>query len=124
MIWPLALAVAVRIAAWLSVSPTRFASDEDSYFAVATALIDRGEQNIVWPPITGWLIAGVRWILHTDSIATVRLVWIALDLGCLAAVWTLALRLGQALFASDSASASRLAWLAAAGYALYLPAIS
>jgi hypothetical protein len=124
MIWPLALALAVRIVAWFSVSPTRFASDEDSYFAVAAALVDRGEQNIFWPPLTGWLIAGVRWILHTDSIAAIRLVWIAFDLGCLAAVWTLALRLGRALFAGDPAKAHRLAWLAAAGYALYLPAIS
>ena len=124
MIWPLALAAAVRIVAWLSVSPTRFASDEDSYFAVATALLERGEQNVFWPPVTGWLIAGVRWLLQADSIATIRVIWIALDLGCVAAIWTLALRLGRWIFAADPAKASRLAWLAAMGYALYLPAIS
>ena len=48
-LWPLALAIALRVAAWLTVSPTRFASDEDSYFAVATALLARGDQNIFWP---------------------------------------------------------------------------
>ncbi len=121
--WPVALAIGVRIAAWLTVSPTRFASDEDSYFAVATALLARGEQNIFWPPITGWLIAAVRWALQTDAPTTVRLVWIALDLGCLLALYALALRLGRALF-TEEVTAARLSVLATAGYALYLPAIS
>ncbi len=122
-LWPLALAIALRVAAWLTVSPTRFASDEDSYFAVATALLARGDQNIFWPPVTGWLIAAVRWVFQTDTLTTVRLVWIALDLGCLLAVHALALRLGRAIF-TEEIKAARLSVLAMAGYALYLPAIS
>jgi hypothetical protein len=122
-LWPLALAIALRVAAWLTVSPTRFASDEDSYFAVATALLARGDQNIFWPPVTGWLIAAVRWVFQTDTLTTVRLVWIALDLGCLLAVYALALRLGRAIF-TEQIKAARLSVLAMAGYALYLPAIS
>jgi hypothetical protein len=123
-LWPIALAIAIRLLAWFTISPTRFASDEDSYFEVASGLLASGEQNIFWPPITGWLIAGIRWLLHTDRIATVRLVWIALDLGCLLSVRTLALRLGGALFADDAVTAARVGMLATAGYALYLPAIS
>jgi hypothetical protein len=123
-LWPLALAMAVRLAAWLIVSPARLASDEDSYFAVATALLAGGEQNLFWPPVTGWLIAGMRWLLRTDAPATVRLVWIALDLGCLLALRTLAMRLGRALFDSDPVMARRLSLVATVAYALYLPALS
>ena len=32
---------------------SRFASDEDSYFQVGTALL-QGRQDIFWPPVTGW----------------------------------------------------------------------
>src|SRR5262245_40876242 len=51
----LALALVVRLAAWLTVSPTRLASDEDSYVAVANGLLADGHQDLFWPPVTGWL---------------------------------------------------------------------
>jgi len=101
---------------------SRFASDEESYFQVGTALL-QGHQDIFWPPITGWLIALIRLVSGSDSIVLVRLVWVAMDTGCAAAVFTLAGRLGRALWADD-AIASRLARVATFGYAIYLPAIS
>ncbi|MGH9383218.1 MAG: hypothetical protein ACRD2N_02850 [Vicinamibacterales bacterium] len=122
-IWPLALALTLRVIAWFAVSPSRFASDEDSYFVAAGALL-HGEQDLFWPPVTGWLIAAARWILRSDSVATIRLVWIGLDLGCLLAIATLARRLGAAVFTDDPQQITRLTTLATAGYALYLPAIS
>ena len=123
-LWPLALAIAVRLLAWLSVSHTRFASDEDSYFAVATALVGRGEQNLFWPPMTAWVIAAIRWTFRTDAIANVRIIWIAFDVASLLLVRALATRLGRAVFDNDRDRVSRLSLLATVGYALYLPAVS
>jgi hypothetical protein len=101
----------------------RFASDEDSYFQVATALL-HGHQDIFWPPLTGWLIAASRFITRSDSLALVRLAWIAMDTACAAAIYTLAQRLGRSLWPADESRASRLSRSAALAYALYLPAIS
>ncbi len=123
-IWPVALAIVVRLAVWLVVPATRFASDEDSYFQVGTAILVRGEQDLFWPPLTGWLIALVRWALHTDAVSAVRLVWIAMDIGCVLAVRTLAGRMAPAVSGGDEARAARFVTLATLGYALYLPAIS
>src|SRR5262245_18770573 len=98
---PLGLALVVRLVAWFTISPTRLASDEDSYIAVATALSSNGLQDLFWPPVTGWLITGARTILGTDQAATLRLVWIAFDPGCLVAIGLLASRLGRVLFEDD-----------------------
>ena len=122
--WPLVLAVAVRIAAWLVVPAGRFASDEESYFQVATALLLRGEQDLFWPPLTGWLIAAARWTLGTDVVTTVRLVWLTLDIACVVAVRALAGRVAMAVCGRETARAARFTAMATAGYALYLPAIS
>ena len=102
---------------------SRFASDEDSYFQVGTALL-QGHQDIFWPPVTGWLIALVRFISGSDSIALVRLAWITMDAACAAAVYVIAGRLGRALWPADDDRAARLARVATCGYAIYLPAIS
>lgn len=122
-LWPVAVAIAVRLIAWSVIPSTRFASDEESYFQVSTALL-RGHQDLFWPPMTGWLLAALRYVLGTDSVGTLRLVWIAMDVGCVLGVRTLAARVGEAVWPADTARASRLALLATAGYALYLPAIS
>lgn len=84
----------------------------------------RGHQDLFWPPMTGWLLAALRYVLGTDSVGTLRLAWIAMDVGCVLGVRTLAARVGEAVWPADTARASRLALLATAGYALYLPAIS
>jgi len=112
--WAVVIAIAARLIAWSFVSPSHFASDEDSYFQVATALLERGHHDVFWPPVTGWLIALVRAVLQTDAISAIRLVWIAIDIVCVLAVYTLARR----------AAGARVAAIAAAGYALYLPAIA
>ena len=121
---PVALAIVIRLAVWLMVPSARFASDEDSYFQVATALLTAGHQDLFWPPVTGWLIALVRATLQTDAVAAVRLVWIALDIGCVIAVGTLARRAATAVWPANAAKTDRFAALAATAYALYLPAIS
>lgn len=108
---------------WLTLPSSRFASDEDSYYQVAGALL-QGHQDVFWPPVTGWLIAIVRAATGSDSVALVRLVWIAMDGACAAGVFTLASRLGRALWPADVSQAGRLARVATLGYALYLPAIA
>lgn len=123
-LWPVALAVVVRLVAWALVPASRFASDEDSYFQVSTALLARGHPDVFWPPMTGWLIALARLALGTDSVAAIRLVWIAFDIGCVLAVQSLAGRVADQVWPTDSEKATRLTTLATAAYAVYLPAIS
>lgn len=123
-LWPLALAVVIRLMAWAAIPASRFASDEESYFQVATALLTRGEQDLFWPPVTGWLIALCRWILHTDSVSVIRLVWIALDVGCLITFQALARRVAPAMSHGDPVRAARYTALATISYAVYLPAIA
>ena len=122
--WPLALAIALRVVVWLAVPDTRFASDEGSYFSAATALLTRGEQDLFWPPLTSWLIAFVRWVTNTDSLALVRLVWIAIDIGSVVVICGLARRVAPAIFGGDAAKAGRFVACATLGYAVYLPAVS
>ena len=120
--WPVALGAAIRIAVWALLPASRFASDEDSYFTVGTVLAAGGAQDLFWPPLTGWLIALVASIAG-PSIATLRLVWVVLDIACLAGVRTLASRVAPVWFAA-SGRARRFITLATLGYALYLPAVS
>ena len=124
MVWPMALAAAIRLATWASIPPTRFASDEESYFQVATAVLTEGRQDLFWPPVTGWLIALIRWALQTDSVAWVRLAWIALDLGCVVVVHVLARRVSAVLAPGHDAQAARFSTMATLAYACYLPAIA
>ena len=119
--WPVALGVAIRLAVWALLPASRFASDEDSYFQVGTALAARGEQDLFWPPLTGWLIAAIAAIAG-PSVAALRFVWVCLDIGCLLCVRTLASRLAPALFAPGLAR--RFSTIATLGYAIYLPAVS
>lgn len=119
----LALALVIRLAVWWFIPAARFASDEDSYYQVGTALL-HGHQDVFWPPLTGWLIALVRLATGSDSLPVVRLSWIALDVGCTAFVFILAQRVGRSLWPQSENRAATLARIAAAGYALYLPAIS
>ena len=123
-LWPVALAIGVRLIAWALIPVTRFASDEESYFQVSTALLHQGRQDLFWPPMTGWLLAALRSLFGTDSLAALRLAWIAMDVGCVFAVRTLAGRVGDTLWPADAARALRLTTLATVGYALYLPAVS
>lgn len=102
----------------------RFASDEDSYFQVSTALLMQGHQDLFWPPMTGWLLAALRAGLGTDSVSTLRLAWVLMDVGCLLAVRALAIRVAAAVWPSDVVLSTRLVVIATLGYALYLPAIS
>jgi len=118
------LAVGVRLLAWALIPAGRFASDEDSYFQVSTALLMQGHQDLFWPPMTGWLLAALRAGLGSDSVGTLRLAWVLMDVGCLLAVRALAIRVAAAVWPSDTALRTRLVVVATLGYALYLPAIS
>lgn len=118
----MALGVAIRLAVWALVPASRFASDEDSYFQVGTALAAGGDQDLFWPPLTGWLIALVVSIAG-PSVTAVRSVWVLFDVGCLLCVRTLASRLAPVWF-TEPERARRFCTLATFGYALYLPAVS
>ena len=122
--WPIALAIALRLTMWLVMPGARFESDEASYYQAGITLLRTGEQDLFWPPLTGWLIAGTAWALHTVSVPAIRLVWVAMDVGCVAAVATLARRLAASVAVDDPTRAARIVVIAATGYAVYLPAIS
>ena len=65
--WPMAAAVVVRLAVWLMQPAARFASDEASYFQAGTALRITGQQDLFWPPLTGWLVALSQRVLGTTA---------------------------------------------------------
>ena len=85
-VWPFAVALAIRLGLWLIVSPSRLASDEDSYVRTGTLLLTTGQQDLFWPPVTGWLIALLGSLTPTPDIRVIRLGWIAMDLCCLGAI--------------------------------------
>jgi hypothetical protein len=122
--WPLALAILIRLSIWFVLPGSRFASDEDSYYNAGMTLVESGEQDLFWPPVTGWLIAAAAAILQTTEIRWLRVVWIAFDIGCLLAVRTLARRVAPAIAGSDIKRAERFTTLVTLGYAIYLPAIA
>lgn len=122
--WPVVLAIGVRLLAWALIPASRFASDEDSYFQVSTALLAQGHQDLFWPPMTGWLLAALRAGLGTDSVGILRLFWLLMDVACVLAVRALAGRVAEAAWPSDAVRGTRLVVAATLGYALYLPAIS
>ena len=116
-----AVAALVRLAAWAWISDARFASDEQGYVDAGIALAATGQQDLFWPPLTGWMVALVKSIAPATSLATLRLLWIAIDLGNLALVAMLAGRIARAALADR---AGRFVQVATLAYALYLPAIA
>ena len=114
--------VAIRLGVWALVPASRFASDEGSYFQVGKALAGGGDQDLFWPPLTGWLIALIVSIAG-PSVAALRFVWVWFDIGCLLCVRTLASRMAPAMFAEPDL-ARRFSTIATLGYAIYLPAVS
>lgn len=120
--WPIVAAAAIRLLVWAAIPAGRFASDEKSYFNAATMFLG-GQQDLFWPPVTGWLIAFLRTVLGTTALPALRLAWIAMDLGCVAAVSVLARR-AAASIPGLHGGAGRIAFLSSLGYALYLPAVS
>src|SRR5215212_4023973 len=61
---PVAVVVAalVRLLAWLLIDHARFASDEQGYVDAGIALATTGQQDLFWPPLTGWIVALVHMI--------------------------------------------------------------
>ena len=108
----MAVAALVRVAAWALISGARFASDEQGYVDAGIALAATGQQDLFWPPLTGWIVAAFKTIAPSAPLSALRLLWIAMDLGNVALVAVLARRIGGA------------AVFAPYAYALYLPAIS
>ena len=123
-LWPVALAVAVRLGIWVFVPGERYASDEAGYVQAGVTLATTGEQDLFWPPLTGWLVAFAHTLWPGASIKVIRLLWIAMDIGCVCAVRVLAWRVASAMFSATPEKAARMATLATLAYALYLPAIS
>jgi hypothetical protein len=108
----MAVAALVRVSAWALISGARFASDEQGYVDAGIALATTGQQDLFWPPLTGWIVAAVKIVAPSAPLSAIRLLWIAMDLVNVALVAVLAGRIGGA------------ARFAPYAYALYLPAIS
>jgi hypothetical protein len=121
-LWPVAVAIVVRVVIWSVLPDQRFASDEDSYYQVARTLLASGEQDLFWPPFTGWLIAFVATLLQTTDITWIRLAWVGLDIGCTVLVFRLAHAVARGIH--DPSRARRFVVFVTLGYALYLPAVS
>ena len=121
-LWPVAVAIIVRVSIWLVLPHNRFASDEDSYYRVANTLLTTGEQDVFWPPVTGWLIALIGAVVQSMDIRWIRLAWIALDAICAVLVYMLATTIAANLPAAGNRQA--FARTVTLGYAVYLPAIS
>jgi 4-amino-4-deoxy-L-arabinose transferase-like glycosyltransferase len=127
---PVVLGAVIRIALWIWLPASRFASDEESYYRAGTVLAGQGQQDLFWPPMTGWLIALIT-LVAGPSVTVIRLAWVMMDIGCLIAVRSLAWRLASDV--SDAvvdhqtgraALARQFTLWATLGYALYLPAVS
>jgi hypothetical protein len=116
-----AAAALVRLAAWAWVPGDRFASDEQGYVEAGLMLAASGQQDLFWPPLTGWIVALVKWIAPGASLETLRLLWIAIDLTNVWMIGVLAARVGRAVLPDR---VERFALACACAYALYLPAIS
>jgi len=119
----LALALAPRLAIWWLMPGNRYASDEAGYVQAALGLLNTGTQDLFWPPVTSWLIAGVAWLFGTTTLGWIRVAWIAMDIGCLVALRTLAIRVAPFVAAEERAQ-RRFVAVVTLGYAVYLPAIS
>jgi hypothetical protein len=120
-LWPVAVAAIVRLAAWAFISGARFASDEQGYVDAGTLLASTGRQDLFWPPLTGWIVAAIRFLAPAAPLSTLRLLWIAMDIVNVALVAVLAERIARVAI---SDRAARFVPAATIGYALYLPAIS
>ena len=117
----MAVAAIVRLAAWAFISGARFASDEQGYVDAGTLLAATGQQDLFWPPLTGWIVAAIRFIAPAAPLSALRLLWIAMDIVNVALVAVLADRIARV---ATSDRAARIVPAATIGYALYLPAIS
>ena len=122
--WPIAFAVILRAIVWQLVPDSRYASDEAGYVNAGVALAERGEQDLFWPPFTGWVVALITTVVPGASLRTMRAVWILLDLGCVAAIAVLARRTAAAVFGAESHAVRRVVTLSTLGYGVYLPAVS
>lgn len=119
--WIILLAIGIRLAVWAVVPGSRFASDEESYYRAGVALATTGTADLFWPPLTPWIVALAHAIVPEASIKALRLLWVAMDLGCLLLVRVLAVRVAGAAPGAFTAS---MPTVATAAYAVYLPAIS
>jgi hypothetical protein len=120
-LWPVAVAAIVRLTVWAIIPGERFASDEHGYVTAGVVLATRGEQDLFWPPMTGWIVALVTWLAPAAPLKVLRLLWIAMDLANLVLIATLADRVARLGLPERR---SRMVAVAAWAYALYLPAIS
>jgi hypothetical protein len=115
----LGLAAALRGLAWWWAAAPQL--DELSYQSTAGWLIERGQQVLFWPPLTGWLIAAV-YLVGGPSVALARLLWLGLDLINVVLLWRLA---GAVPADAATSSGTRpLRGLVVLAHAVSLPAIS
>lgn len=120
-LWPVAVAVLARLAVWAMIPGDRFASDEQGYVEAGLSLAMRGEQDLFWPPLTGWIVALIKTIAPAAPLTALRLVWIAMDIVNVGLVAILAGRVARAVMPDAERT---LVVASSLAYALYLPAIS
>ena len=124
VLWPIAIAMAIRFTLWWLLPTTRLASDEDGYVPAGLTLAATGQQDLFWPPVTGWLVAAIATAFGTSAIQWIRLAWIAMDLACLLLLGRLARRVAPTVSGSDAGRADRFVTAVLLAYAIYLPAIA
>ena len=114
--------VVARLFIWALIPADRFASDELGYYNAGITLATKGVQDTYWPPLVGWLIAALRFVLPTAGARSPRLAWVLMDLAAASLLWVIARRVaahGQVAFKPNG-----FARLVVLAYLLYIPAIS
>src|SRR6476620_5122514 len=94
---PIAVAALLRLLAWVLMPVERFASDEQGYVDAGIQLATTGQQDLFWPPMTGWIVAAVKVFVPTASLHSLRLLWVGFDLVNLMLIGVLAARIAGAL---------------------------
>ncbi len=122
--WIVLLAIGVRVVAWALIPEARFASDEDSYYQAGVKLATTGEPDLFWPPVTPWMIAVGYSLVPVGAHKGLRLLWIAMDVGCLLLLRTLAERVAASAWPAASIRGRQFVALVTLSYACYLSAIS
>lgn len=122
----IAIATASRVVTWALVprDTSGWGGDEISYYRAAMRIILSGDQDLYWPPGTGWLIALLAKAMQTERLHVIRLGWVALDVCNVAMVFLFVRRIQDVFVVKQKFTKSAVAFFSALGYALYLPALA
>jgi 4-amino-4-deoxy-L-arabinose transferase-like glycosyltransferase len=114
LVWLLLISSVVRFAGWLSTRDVAPWGDEATELAHAWDLAEHGKQHVWWPPLSGWVCAGIFRLAGGYDYPAVRLAWVVLDVTNVVLLYLLATMLFD----------PRTAFAAACLYAVYPAAIA